>query len=210
MTHQERDQHTIHRLEAFSDIVIGFCLAQAALNLVFPKSAADLPAVWTNAGFFLMSFSLIAVVWWFHHRTFNTYFVLNPLSVGLNFALLASLVLSLYFLQIFLHVAEYGRDVTVYLRLWLASFGVVYGLLGMLLLTGTIALRAKLSPADLRWSVNRIAVIVLGVAIFTFVPATGTVTSQHVASVTLALSLAMVLFGRVVLPRLLRRIIPDR
>jgi uncharacterized membrane protein len=209
---EDRDQHTVHRLEAFSDIVIGFCLAQAAVNLAFPKNAADQATVWVNADFFLVSFFFIANLWWFHHRTFSTLFVLTPVTVALNFALLASLTLSLYFLQVFLHVAASGGDPRLFLQLWIASFLVVYALVGALMLIGIVLRRATLSPADLRWAVQRLAVIALSVLLFGYATFSGYLTAHgsHIAYAALAAASIIIVFGRVIVPLLLRRFIPDR
>ncbi len=48
--------HTVHRLEAFSDIVIGFCLAELGVNLLLAKSAGDVVSVWESATFFVAAF----------------------------------------------------------------------------------------------------------------------------------------------------------
>lgn len=48
------DERTIHRLEAFSDIVIGFCIAEMGANLLFPRSGAELPSIVVRASRFLM------------------------------------------------------------------------------------------------------------------------------------------------------------
>ena len=42
----DKDEHLLHRLEAFSDIVIGFCLAQLTFSLRNPFSQGAIS--WTN------------------------------------------------------------------------------------------------------------------------------------------------------------------
>jgi Endosomal/lysosomal potassium channel TMEM175 len=64
------DERTTHRLEAFSDIVIGFCMAELGLSLVIPKDAAGLASSWANLNVFAVSFVLIALIWWWHHKFF--------------------------------------------------------------------------------------------------------------------------------------------
>jgi uncharacterized membrane protein len=207
---EERDQHTVHRLEAFSDIVIGFCMAQVGLNFALPKGAPDVTAIWTNANFFLVSFFVIALLWWLHHRTFSTLFVLMPLTVGLNFALLASLVLSLYFLQVFIHAAQSGQNPLVFLRLWIGSYLIVYALMGCLMLVGVVIRRGTLPTNDLRWTVGRLVVIALSVVVFGYLTFSGFAAHPHdIVSLALAWALLMALTGRVLVPQLLRRIIPD-
>jgi len=54
----DRDERTTHRLEAFSDIVMGFCMAELGLNLVIPKNVAELASSWANLNVFALSFAL--------------------------------------------------------------------------------------------------------------------------------------------------------
>jgi hypothetical protein len=42
MIRDESEKEVVHRLEAFSDIVIGFSLAQLGLTLIIPRHAIDL------------------------------------------------------------------------------------------------------------------------------------------------------------------------
>ncbi len=211
MRSEERDRHTIHRLEAFSDIVIGFCLAQVGVNFALLKTSSDLTSLWANAEFFLVSFFIISVLWWFHHRTFSTFFVLMPLTIGLNFALLASLVLSIYFMQSFLHATTSGYDAILFLRLWIGSYLVLYTLLGALMLTGMIIRRGALGAPDLRWGVQRLVIIALSVLLLGCVVFSGIAASHRVnlAYAALTAGVAVIVFGRIILPRVLNRIIPD-
>ncbi|MBV8147537.1 MAG: DUF1211 domain-containing protein [Candidatus Eremiobacteraeota bacterium] len=206
---EERDQHTVHRLEAFSDIVIGFCLAQAAVNLALPKGA-DGSTVWLNANFLLVSFGLVAVLWWLHHRTFSTLFVLTPGTVLLNFAILGSLVLSLYLLQVFIHAVASGQGVLLFLRLWIASYLLVYALMGALMLAGIVLRRGSLPADDLRWAVNRLVVVVASVLFLGYLTFSGFAAHPHgIIYISLAWALIMMLVGRVIVPLLLRTVIPD-
>jgi uncharacterized membrane protein len=208
---EERDEHTIHRLEAFSDIVIGFCLAEGALNLALPRSASDLAVtIWTNAQFFLLTFFLVAVLWWYHHRVFRSFFVLTPLTVVLNFALLASLVLSIYFLQVFLHVAASGENPMLFLRLWFYSYVVMYSFLAALILIGLVARRRTLATVDLRWGVQRIVMIVIGVCAFAYAAESGVAVHTRNAGYFFAVVLvAIIIVNRIVLPRFLGRFVPE-
>jgi uncharacterized membrane protein len=207
---EERDQHTVHRLEAFSDIVIGFCLAQAAVNLALPKSAADAGTVWLNANFLLVSFGIIAILWWLHHRTFSALFVLTPLTVAVNFAILGSLVLSLYFLQIFIHAVTAGENELVFFRLWISSYLLVYALMAALMLISLIARQGKVPVADLRWAVARIVVITLSVLFTLWGTFSGFfVHAKNIVYAAAMFGVAMVLVGRVIIPLFLRRFIPN-
>jgi len=162
------DERTLHRLEAFSDIVIGFCIAEMGLNLVVPKTAAQLPSIVIGAGGFVISFVLIAILWWIHHRLFKSFFVLNNAMVIVNFAMLGALVLMVYFQQICVHLIAIGDNPTVALRLWLASYGVVYALLSIMLWFGLRVRWTTLSAGDLRWGFGRATLASLGTLIFVF------------------------------------------
>ncbi len=160
------DERTLHRLEAFSDIVIGFCIAEMGLNLVVPKTAAQLPSIVIGTDGFVTSFVLIAIVWWIHHRLFKSIFVLNTAMVIVNFAMLGALVLMVYFQQICVHLIAIGDDVTVAVQLWLVSYSVVYALVAVMLWYGLRVRWRMLSEDDLRWAFGRAALVSLGSLIF--------------------------------------------
>ncbi len=160
------DERTLHRLEAFSDIVIGFCIAEMGLNLVVPKTAAQLPSIVVGTDGFVTSFVLIAIVWWIHHRLFKSIFVLNTAMVIVNFAMLGALVLMVYFQQICVHLIAIGDDVTVAVQLWLVSYSVVYALVAVMLWYGLRVRWRTISEDDLRWAFGRAALVSLGSLIF--------------------------------------------
>jgi uncharacterized membrane protein len=206
----DKAEHTIHRLEAFSDIVIGFCLAQLGLTLVLPKSAVDMFSVWQSATFFVSAFILIAVLWWLHHRTFSTYFVLNVPMVALNFGMLCTLILTLYFLESLMHVAGLGQNPARFFVLFIFSFAFVYALVGAMLLTGLLARRSELPAAETRWAISQLTSILTAVL---FGLIAGTVVAvrpnaAHIASTTIALSITVVLLRRVVIRRWLDQKLP--
>jgi len=212
MNARESDAHTIHRIEAFSDIVIGFCIAEIGANLVLPKSVTDINTLWVNAGFFLVAFAFIVIMWWFHHRIFTTYFVLNAFSLVMNFVILAGLVLTVYFLQVFVHAAASDQNPRLFFVLWAYSFANVYTLLGILLVSGMWMRRAELARADLRWGVQRTASIAMAVVFFVIIaaPANWSNGANAIARTALLAGIAMVLIGRVILPFVLKRVVPDR
>jgi hypothetical protein len=63
------DERTIHRYEAFSDIVIGFSLAELGSILVLPKSGESLFADPTWLVAFLLAFAVICALWFFSGRS---------------------------------------------------------------------------------------------------------------------------------------------
>lgn len=144
-TRDETQQRLIHRLEAFSDIIIGFSLAQLALSLAIPKNGAEgllehpEPLI-----AFVITFALVCGMWWAHHKLFVHYFVPIPVMVILNFITLAGVSFAVYSVQLMLHQApppppgarpasgHSSMDFVFYL----SSLGVVYGLLGIQYLYG--------------------------------------------------------------------------
>jgi uncharacterized membrane protein len=207
---EDKSYHTVHRLEAFSDIVMGFCLAQLGVNLVMPKSGSDAAGVWANVAFFVAAFLFIALLWWMHHRTFATYFVLNLPMIVMNFAMLCGLILTLYFFESVIHVASAGNDPRIFFALFVYSFALVYALLGGMLLFGIIVRRHELSAADMRWGISQLAGIPIAV-IFFVVVGIYVVMARHgsIAYAAIAVAATVFVIRRIILPRWLRRAIPD-
>jgi uncharacterized membrane protein len=115
----------VHRLEAFSDVVIGFSLAQLGATLIVPPHATALTA---NPGWllaFLWTFALVCLMWWSHNRIFRTSFVPTPLAIVLNFVLLATIVLLVYFAQVFAR-ATTMNDLIVAARLYFGMLAINY------------------------------------------------------------------------------------
>jgi len=204
------DSHTVRRIEAFSDIVIGFCLAEVGVNLAFPKSG-DAATLWLNVGFFLAAFGFIAIIWWFHHRLFTTFFVLNQFTLVLNFIFLAGIVLTTYFLQLFVHAGAIGENAAPYFRLWAFCFANVYTLLGILLAIGMWMRRDELAAKDIRWGFQRIASILMVIGFFVIVGTPANFANGGLSDARLAVAfvVAMIVLGRIALPMWLKRAIPD-
>jgi hypothetical protein len=209
------DEQTIHRIEAFSDIVIGFCLAEIGLSLSIPPSGETVGDLSSKVFIFAASFLLVVMLWWNHHRLFKTYLVLNPATLIMNFALLGCLVLMLYFLQVGMRdVAVPGGGPHLFLRLGLLGFALVYGFLGGMYAIGVHARWASLARIDLVWGIKRmvsmfsvsagfvIAVAVLGLRQGTF--EIGGLQMTWFEIVILAMVVWLTLFRRVILPRFMR------
>jgi hypothetical protein len=117
-------------------MVMGFSLALLALTLAIPRHFADLVAdpIWLLA--YLWSFGIICMIWFSHQRLFGHYFVPNRVTTSVNFILLATLVLMVYFVQVFVHLrAPFDRGEAI-----LAYFGVqgiAFFAMGVLYLYGT-------------------------------------------------------------------------
>jgi uncharacterized membrane protein len=211
------DERTLHRIEAFSDIVMGFCLAEIGLGLSIPSTGATLANLGGNVFAFVASFSLVVMLWWNHHRLFKTYLVLTRATLFMNFALLGGLVLMLYFLQIGTRdIAMQGGGPHFFLRLTLLSFAAVYALLAGMFAIGVRARWSALSPKDFAWGIERTASMFSAAVAFAVVAAAlgltggsfdvGGLQVTWLEIVLLATALWLFAFRRIVLPHFIRRL----
>lgn len=125
------NERLTHRLEAFSDIVIGFSLAQMSVNLAIPRHPSDVYTHTVALAAFAWTFVVIAAFWWSHHRLFNAYFVPTRATVILNFVALAALVWLVYTLQVFVRFADTPEHATAAIP-YVLTYSVMYLLLGVL------------------------------------------------------------------------------
>jgi hypothetical protein len=200
-------ERTLHRLEAFSDIVIGFCIAEMGINLLVPQHAPDFRAIEASIVGFAISFFLISIVWWVHQRIFRTFFILTPVTLVLNFTLLGSLVLMVYTQQLVLHFMGHGYQVVDLLRMWMASYGLVYGLLSAMLWFGLRERWKTLSNVDLRWGVQRASILSIGALMFFMV---GGGLAGYRSGVVLIVGPIAVFALRFAIPKIVDRIIATR
>lgn len=171
IVHDESDERLIHRLEAFSDIVIGFSLAQLALSLTIPKNgAAGLLQNPAPLIAFVITFALVCGMWWAHHRLFVHYFVPKPMMVVLNFVTLAGVSFAVYSVQLIVHERHGSIDFAFYL--W--SLAVVYGLLAVQYFYGW-SVRRTLLPVKVAHEGLRAALMLFGVALASGIIALATV-----------------------------------
>jgi uncharacterized membrane protein len=147
----ESEQTVIHRLEAFSDIVIGFALAQLALTLTLPVHGARELFVHVKGATQLMgfavTFALVCAVWWLHHKLFRHLFVPTRASIAMNFAALGGVIFLAYSLQVFLH---FGFRDPVAFPMYTGSYGWVLFWFALIAWNG-LRLRADRMNAMLRW-----------------------------------------------------------
>lgn len=190
---------------------MGFCLAQLGLNLVLPTGSTDPRSTWGGMAFFVASFGFVALLWWLHHRTFSTYFVLNAAMVLMNFAMLCGLIVTLYLFESVVHVSATGGDAAAYFNWFVLAFALVYGLIGAMLGLGLRLRWRDLAPADIRWGIAQLSSIAIAVLFFTFVGAYASRGAHHlsIGSVAIAIAVATFVIRRIILPHWLRRAIPD-
>jgi uncharacterized membrane protein len=145
----ESEKEVIHRLEAFSDIVIGFSLAQLGLSLTIPAHARDLFVHARGAtGLFalLITFSLVCAVWWLHHKLFRHLFVPNRISIVANFAALGGVIYLAYSMQVLVHA---GLNDPVAFPMYTGSYAWIMVLFAAIAWNG-IRLRGSHMSAELR------------------------------------------------------------
>jgi uncharacterized membrane protein len=203
----DQAQHTIHRLEAFSDIVIGFCLAQLGLSLVLPKSASDMFSVWESTTFFISAFIFIALLWWLHHRTFSSFFVLSIPMVVINFGVLCGLILTLYFLESMVRIAGLGQNPRLFFSMFVFSFALVYTLMGLMLFVGLLVRRTELPNPEIHWAIGQLTNIIIAV-LFGLAAGTYLASSAHPRGISYAaigVAIVAIVTRRLLLPWWLRR-----
>ena len=147
MEHEERSLRLVHRIEAFSDLVMGFSLALLALTLVIPLHAMALVVhpYWLVSYFW--TFALIAFLWMRHQLLFSAYFVATRFCIVTNFVFLSMLGLIVYFVQVFGHVrGEF--DQAVALVAYIAAFAVALMCLGIMYALGTRQRWEYLTPDE--------------------------------------------------------------
>lgn len=121
----EDRQRFTRRLEAFSDIVFGFALAQSAVALEVPKTLADLGSHRVELVYFVLTFVLIAQFWLIHYRIFHYVFKARTADVVLNFLLLGTIALLPYALRIWIRFPEAVIGGVAYALALGSGFGLV-------------------------------------------------------------------------------------
>ncbi len=144
----DRDEYFVRRLEAFGDIVIGFSLAMLALSLIVPNHARNLL---TNSTWFVAyawTFAFVCSMWGSHYWTFRYVFVPTRLSVLLNYAKLALIVLLIFMVQVLLRAFQHGtaRDVVVANELYWGCLAAYWVAAALLLVIGMRVRGSMLAP----------------------------------------------------------------
>jgi uncharacterized membrane protein len=130
LKHADPD-HTVRRLEAFSDIVIAFTLSQLAFTLQIPHSTRDLFAHPVHVFVFLASFVFVCSFWWLHHQVFVRYFYPDTPGILLNFAFLAAVVFVAYSMLLVTNIGDLQA-----LGVYALSLGSAYVLIAILFARG--------------------------------------------------------------------------
>ncbi len=138
----ESEQHFTRRLEAFSDVVIGFSLAQLGAALVV--SQQGLHDFLTPLGLlnFLFPFAIVCSAWFFHHRLFSQLFIPKTWPVVLNFVWLASVVMVVFAAETYTKLGTLTA-----MRFYFACYAMVYALLTVQYLIALKYASARQVPA---------------------------------------------------------------
>lgn len=145
----ESEKEVIHRLEAFSDIVIGFSLAQLGLTLTIPAHARDLFTHIHGATSLMglvITFTLVCGVWWSHHRLFRHLFVPTTINIVANFAALGGVIFLAYSMQVLLH---FGFGDPVAFPMYTGAYAWILLLFSFIAWNG-MRLRSRQMHAELR------------------------------------------------------------
>ncbi|MBV8170421.1 MAG: DUF1211 domain-containing protein [Candidatus Eremiobacteraeota bacterium] len=186
-----RHQHTVRRLETFSDIVIAFTLSELAFNLRLPERSRDVFTHPVHLIAFLGSFAFVCSFWWLHHRVFARLFYADALSVLLNFAFLASTVYVAYSLQLVTKFQD-----TTSLGLYGLSLGLGLLLLALMFAKGARDERTEADErerTDAKRTATRVGIAGAGLlvsSLLAFVGASArTITFEWLATIAVILAL---------------------
>ncbi len=135
-------QHVIARLEGFTDVIFGFAIFTAAMNLKVPENAKDLVDQKFEFFVFFCNFVFITALWWQQHRIFAAYFKPTPLAIICHFAFLGCTAMLSYPLQLYM---QHHKSLVV-IQTYLAGFATVYFLQTLLIFLGRQNLRSILTP----------------------------------------------------------------
>ncbi len=102
MKEEGNDHHLRGRLESFSDIVFGFVVAMMATHIKVPATPSELVLIRKDLVIFAFSFLLLCALWLRHHRMMQRFFISDPFSIGMTFAVLGTVALYSYPLQLYL------------------------------------------------------------------------------------------------------------
>ncbi len=161
MREEGDEERFIHRLEAFSDIVIGFSLAQLGATLIVPGHAAELVSNPSWIFSFAWTFALVCLMWWSHNSIFRSAFAATRWTIPLNFVLLATIVLLVFFAQVFSR-ATVLHDAIVAGRLYFATLAANYIVTAVLVAAGMPRLRGSIE--SVRYDRGRRLGIINGVS----------------------------------------------
>lgn len=99
--------HEVTRLEAFSDVVLGFAMTLLVVSLEAPRSYRELIADMHGLIPFACCFAILIWIWVIHHKFFRNYGLTDAVTMTLNFVLLFVVLFYVYPLK-FVFGAMFG------------------------------------------------------------------------------------------------------
>jgi uncharacterized membrane protein len=191
---------------------MGFCIAEMGLDLAIPKDPAAFVKGWPGLVAFAISFLFISILWWYHRKLFTTYFVLNPVTLVLNFVMLGGLALAVYFQQVFAQFVIGGMDAQWPQACWTGSLAIVYAIVAVQYSIGIAYKRSILSESDLNYGITR-AFRSAVVAVLMATVAVASLTFGHLTTVLYAIAAAGVILGivrRIYVPKIAAALLAGR
>ena len=88
--------HEVSRLEAFSDVIFGFCISLIVVSLEAPKTYEEMVEVLRGFFPFAICFFLFIDIWFEHHHFFRRYALQDFRVVALNTVLLFVVLFYVY------------------------------------------------------------------------------------------------------------------
>jgi uncharacterized membrane protein len=88
--------HEITRIEGFSDAVFGFAITLLIVSLEVPRTSAELLETMRGFGAFVITFAMLARLWYAQYMFFRRYALEDRVTVILNLALLFTVLFFVY------------------------------------------------------------------------------------------------------------------
>ena len=103
--------HEITRIEGFSDAVFGFAVTLLIVSLEVPRTSTELLATMRGFGPFVITFMILAGMWYMQHTFFRRYGLEDRVTVVLNLVLLFTVLFFVYPMK-FLFTTMFTRLLT--------------------------------------------------------------------------------------------------
>jgi hypothetical protein len=88
--------HEITRIEGFSDAVFGFAVTLLIVSLEVPRTSTELLSTMRGFGSFVVTFLILAGIWYAQHTFFRRYGLEDRVTVILNLVLLFTVLFFIY------------------------------------------------------------------------------------------------------------------
>src|SRR5881628_3867201 len=88
--------HEITRVEGFSDAVFGFAVTLLIVSLEVPHTSTELLETMRGFGAFVVTFVMLAGIWYAQHTFFRRYGLEDKVTVFLNLTLLFTVLFFVY------------------------------------------------------------------------------------------------------------------